>query len=204
MKRYHQPTRLIASLAEGEALVGPLVRSSAFVDSCEWSYTRLGNPTVDRVQRRLAELEEAEAAVLTSSGSAALLAGALALTSPGDLVLVSRHICEDNGRLLLEQLPALGRRAQVIDLTEASWRKSLTVPGAVLLFAEVLSNPTLRLVDLRALCEQAKTRGLRTLIDATLATPLNVRPLELGADLVIHSAGKFLNGHSDLVAGVAL
>jgi cystathionine beta-lyase/cystathionine gamma-synthase len=155
---------------------------------------------VEAVAARLAALEGVEDATLLASGSAALLATLLAAVPPGGRLVASRMVCGDAHRLLTRDLPALGRDVALVDVDDAEgWRREGGTADA--LFVEALSNPMLRVADLPLLARVAAHGDALLVVDATLATPVNLRPAEHGADLVVHSATKALNGHCDLTAG---
>lgn len=183
------------------ALATPIERATASIDGGEPIYSRIENPTVRAVARRLAALEVAEDALLLASGTAALLTGLLSTVPPGGLVVAARQVCGDAHRLLARELPALGRNVVFVDLADraAWWAAS---EGADALYVEALTNPLLAVADLPWLGSLAARRGAALLVDATLATPINIQPLVHGATLVLHSATKGLNGHADVVAGV--
>lgn len=184
----------------------PVHRSAAFDgtgpgDLASFAYSRTANPTVAAVGRRIAALDGAEAALLLGSGSAALVAALLTVVPPGGRLVAAREICGDAHRLLMRELPALGREVVSVRIDDHDgWRRAAA--GADALFAESLSNPMLRVADLPVLARSAQDAGARLVVDATLATPVNQQPHALGADLVVHSATKALNGHSDVTAGV--
>ncbi len=165
-----------------------------------WAYSRVANPTVELVAARVAALERVEAAALLGSGSAALLAALLAAVPPGGRLVASRLLCADAHRLLTRDLPGLGRAVTFVDLDDIpAWRSA--VPGADALFVEALSNPMLRVADLPTLAALGQEHGALLVVDATLACPVNICAAAHGADLVVHSATKVLNGHSDVTAG---
>ncbi len=202
--------------AAREAAVPPIVQSSTFPLTAaaleaktagqarrSLIYTRYGNPTVWSLEAHLAALEGAESAVAFASGMAAITSTVLALTARGD------HIVAPLGSYgttvsFLKGLDETGERAftAVADGEVASVRRALR-PETRLILVESLSNPLNRVADLPALAELAHANGALLAVDATFASPVLQRPLELGADVVIHSASKYLNGHSDLIAGVA-
>lgn len=196
-------------------LAPPLVRASTFVlDEQAYAlraagkldealcYSREHNPTVGAVERKLARLEGAERALLCASGQAALHALLLSTLERGEHVLAARELYGGTLSLLGELLPKLGVECTLVPLAELDAWRAAARGSTRLLLAESLSNPTLLAADVPALAELARARGARLAIDATFATPLVQRPLELGAHAVWHSATKFLGGHSDLVAGL--
>ena len=164
-------------------------------------YSRYANPSQRVVQAKIAALEGAEDALVFSSGMAAISSAVAALTDAGDHVLASRDLYGGTQTLFRDHLPRWGRSASFVDLRDPAAVTAAIRPETKLLYAETLSNPTLRVADLPALGALAKRRGLRFVVDSTFATPLGCHPLDHGADLVVHSASKYLNGHSDLIAG---
>lgn len=185
-------------------LTTPIELSTAFAEGSPggYVYSRIANPTLEAVARRIAALEGVDAAVLTSSGTAALLAAVLVTVPMGARLAASTALCEDTETLLSQTLPDLGRRIIRIEPRDTGgWRRAFE-GGAVAALTEVVSNPGLVVTDLDRLSALAAEHGALVLVDSTLVTPINCRPAEHGADLTIHSATKALNGHSDVTAGV--
>ena len=167
-------------------------------------YGRFRNPTADLVARDIADLEGGGAGFMTSSGMAAIATTLLTLLRVGDRVVAARQVYGDTRDLLVRDLPAWGIDVRWVDAVDLeAWRRELA-GGARVAYAETLSNPQLELTDLPALAELAHAAGARLVIDNTFATPYVVQPLRLGADVVVHSATKFLNGHSDAIAGAVV
>ncbi len=193
--------------ATGDPVVAPLVQSVNFVEpvgSAEGlRYPRYGNvPNAEQVQRRLAALEGAEAALVLGSGMGALACGMLALLRPGDHLLASEWIYGGARRLFAEEFPPLGIDVTLVDPTGSrEWRRHLRRETRAM-FLESPSNPACRVIDMGPLRRLASGQGLALVVDATFASPVNFRPLEHGADVVIHSATKYLNGHNDVLGGV--
>jgi methionine-gamma-lyase len=160
-------------------------------------YTRIRNPSTDELSAVIAELEGARAAHCFASGMGALTAAMSVLAPPGTGIVSAKQIYGQTHRLVSAR--ADGRLFDVADLD--GLREATA--GAALVVVETLSNPNLAVADLPAICEIAHAAGARVLVDNTVATPVNCRPLEWGADMVMHSATKYLNGHSDVLAGVA-
>ena len=165
-------------------------------------YARYGNtPNQLGLARKYALIEGAEAAVFVSSGMAATALAHLAVLRPGDHLITSNWIYGGTRRLFDEELSRIG-----IDVTYVSpeqprlWRRSVRKATRAI-FVETPTNPTMRVLDLAALGHIARDSGLALLVDATFASPINFRPLEHGADVVITSATKYLNGHSYVIAG---
>lgn len=191
----------------GEPVAPPLVQSVNFIQDVGTEagllYTRYGNtPNLDRVQKRLALLEGAEAALLLSSGMGATACAMLALLRPGDHLLASSHIYGGTLRLLMEEFTQNGVSVTLADPHEPrAWRKRLKKETRAV-FVETPINPTCRVLDLRPISYLTKEEGLALVVDSTFASPINFRPLEHGADVVIHSGTKYLNGHHDAMCGV--
>lgn len=190
-------------------VVAPIYQSVNFIQEIGTAdglrYPRYGNnPTAELVQRRLARLEGGEAALLLASGMGATACALLALLRPGDHVLASQWIYGGTHRLLTRELPAFGIESTLIDPMETRvWRKRLRKTTRAI-FVETPVNPTCRVVDLRPISRLTRELGLALVVDSTFASPVNLRPLEHGADVVIHSATKYLNGHHDVLAGAVI
>jgi len=166
-------------------------------------YGRFRNPTVDVAADEVARLEEAEAAFMTSSGMGAIATSLLTLLRAGDRVVAAQQVYGDTRDLLVRDLPAWGFDVVQVDAVDLdAWRREVAAGPTRVLYVETLANPQLELADLPALARIAHDAGAVLVVDNTFATPYNVQPLALGADLVVHSATKFLNGHSDAIAGV--
>jgi methionine-gamma-lyase len=160
-------------------------------------YTRIRNPSTDELAAVVAELEGAESAHCFASGMGALTAAVTVMAPPGAGIVAAKQIYGQTHHLVAKRPD--GRHVDVADLE--GFRRA--ADGAALVIVETLSNPNLAVADLTAICEIAHAAGARVLVDNTVATPINCRPLEWGADVVMHSATKYLNGHSDVLAGVA-
>jgi methionine-gamma-lyase len=165
-------------------------------------YTRYGNPNHAQVAAVVAELEHTEAAMVTASGMAALTTAVLALVSAGDHVIGQQSTYGGTASVLLNLLPRLGVLTSVVDQADPEAFARALTPQTRLILVESPSNPLLQVTDLRAVAGLARAHGVLTLADNTFATPLNQRPADFGIDLVWHSATKYLNGHSDVSAGV--
>jgi cystathionine beta-lyase/cystathionine gamma-synthase len=168
-------------------------------------YTRYGNsPNAEVVQKRLALLEGAESALALSSGMGATACAMLALLRPGDHLLASSWIYGGTHRLFTEEFHTMGIHVTLVDpLQPRLWRKKLRKETRAL-FVESPVNPTCRVLDLRPVSLLAKEVGLALVVDSTFASPVNFRPIEHGADVVIHSTTKFLNGHHDILGGAVM
>jgi len=168
------------------------------------NYTRDGNPTFSRVEAVLAALEGAEAALLTASGMGAISTTVLALVGSGDHVIAQRTHYMGTAQLLATVLPRFGMTVTLVDQTGPQAFADAITSATKLILVETPANPLLTITDLAAVAQLARSRGILTLCDSTIATPVNQLPLSLGIDLVVHSATKFLGGHHDLMAGVVL
>lgn len=164
-------------------------------------YTRYGNPTHAHAEAIIAELEGAPAAKLLASGMAALSTAVLALTRPGDRIVAQTVLYGGALAFLHEIPPRLGIDVTFVEQTDTAALVSAIDARTALVMLETPSNPLLEITDLAAVTAAARRHGARVLVDNTLATPINQRPLALGADLVVHSATKYLGGHGDLLAG---
>jgi len=165
-------------------------------------YTRYGNPTLAIAEKKIAALEGAEDAVVTASGSAAISSTLLALLRAGDEVIATRQLYGGSYKLLRDIFPQLNIAVRLVDADLAGIEKLVT-PRTKVLYVETPTNPTLRLVDLRKAAAFAQEWGLVALVDNTFASPVLQKPLTMGFHLALHSASKYLSGHSDVIAGAA-
>ncbi|MBN3264491.1 cystathionine gamma-synthase [Pectobacterium brasiliense] len=167
-------------------------------------YSRRGNPTRDVVQRALAELEVGAGAVMTSSGMSAIMLVCTVFLRPGDL-LVAPHDCYGGSYRLFDSLSKRGAfRVKFVDQGDTHALNAALAEKPKLVLVESPSNPLLRVVDIAAICQAAREAGAVSVVDNTFLSPVLQKPLELGADLVVHSCTKYLNGHSDVVAGAVI
>lgn len=167
-------------------------------------YSRRGNPTRDIAQAALAELEGGSRAVLTSSGMSAIHLVCTVLLKPGDL-LVAPHDCYGGSYRLFDSLSRRGAyRVLFIDQGDEKALAEAMAQNPKLVLIESPSNPLLRVVDIEKICQAAHQAGALTVVDNTFLSPILQQPIALGADIVIHSCTKYLNGHSDVVAGVVI
>ncbi|HZK77866.1 MAG TPA: aminotransferase class I/II-fold pyridoxal phosphate-dependent enzyme [Gemmatimonadaceae bacterium] len=191
----------------GEPVALPLVQSVNFVQFPNTAeglrYTRYGNtPNEEVVQKRIAMLEGAEAALVLSSGMGATACALLALLRPGDHLLSSSWIYGGTRTLFTEEFVQMGIEVSFANPDERRvWRNTIRQNTRVI-FVESPVNPSSRVIDLPQLAILAKTQGVALVVDSTLASPINSRPISHGADVVIHSATKYLNGHGDILCGV--
>jgi cystathionine beta-lyase/cystathionine gamma-synthase len=167
-------------------------------------YTRYGNPNQWAVQEKLAALEGAESAIVFSSGMAAITATVLAMVDKGAHLVAASDLYGGTYNLFNQEFPTLGMSSTLVASYDLESIEAAIQPNTQLLYFEVITNPILKVVDIPRLADIAKRHNIRLIVDSTFAPPPVMRPLEHGVDLVIHSAWKYLNGHSDLIAGVAL
>jgi cystathionine beta-lyase/cystathionine gamma-synthase len=194
----------------GGAVAMPIFQSATFAYRGEQNYhdlryIRLSNtPNHEVLHRKLAALENAEAALVAGSGMAAISATLLALLGAGDHLLAQDCLYGGTHDLLTADLPALEIDTDFIDANDpASWREQLTTRTRAI-YVETVSNPLMGVADLNAVVQFAAAHGLVSIIDNTFASPVNFRPAESGFDLSLHSCTKYLNGHSDIVAGAVI
>ena len=214
------PATKIIHLAEGvshgaEPLTTPIYETTTFVfesadevrqynegKSEKFLYSRYANPTVTAVERKMAALEGAEAALLFSSGQAATTTALLTLVSGGDEIICSAAIYGGTLHLISDLFPKFGITARFVALDEFAGLDRIVSSKTKLVWFESPINPTLRCVDIAAVAGVCRKLGVTTVLDNTFASPINQQPISLGIDLVMHSATKYLNGHSDVTAGV--
>ncbi|HUG98469.1 MAG TPA: cystathionine gamma-synthase family protein [Gammaproteobacteria bacterium] len=165
-------------------------------------YSRNTNPTVQLFEDKLRALEGAEDATSFATGMAAISNTLFTLLSPGDRVVAIKDTYGGTNKLFIEFLPRFGVEVQLCETTEHEAIEAQLARGCRVLYLESPTNPTLKVVDLQRLAGAAHAAGATVVVDNTFATPINQRPLALGADLVLHSATKFLGGHSDAMGGV--
>jgi cystathionine gamma-synthase len=165
-------------------------------------YSRNTNPTVAAFEDKIRELEGAEAATSFSSGMAAVSNTLFTLLSPGDRVVSIKDTYGGTNKLFVEFLPRFQIEVSLCDTTDHEAIEAAVARGSKLLYLESPTNPTIKIIDILRLSKAAHRRGALVVVDNTLATPINQHPLELGADLVVHSATKFLGGHADALGGV--
>lgn len=170
----------------------------------EYSYSRNGNPTVAMFEDRIAAIEGAEAALATATGMAAVSGALMSFLKSGDRVVAARALFGSNLSVLFDVLGRFGVETVLVDGTNLDqWRAAVT-PGTAAVFFETISNPTLEVADLAAISEIARAAGARVIIDNVFATPVFSRSFELGADLVVYSATKHVDGGGRVLGGVIL
>lgn len=173
-------------------------------DAPPHAYARWSNPTLRSLEEKLAALERAEAALVTATGMAAVSAVILGLLEQGDHLIAPEVCYAGSVELFGQYLARYGIEVSLVDTGNLEEVEAALKPNTRLIFTETPSNPILRVADIQALSAIARSAGARLVVDSTYATPVLQRPLELGADLVVHSLTKFLNGHGDALGGVIL
>lgn len=199
----------------GGATQVPIVNSVAYgyQDVTEWEnvirgkaegyvYGRYKNPTVEAFEEKIRNLENAEAAVSFSTGMAAITNTMFALLSPGDRIVSVKDTYGGTNRLFLDILPRFGIKVTLCETNDHAAIEEEMEKGCNILYLETPTNPTMQISDIARLAKVAHQVGAIVIVDNTMATPINQKPLTLGADLVVHSATKYLGGHADALGGV--
>jgi cystathionine beta-lyase/cystathionine gamma-synthase len=197
------------------AVVEPIYETSVFAFSSTkhllnvmgekaegYVYTRYGNPTIRSVENKMAELEQCEDAAVFSSGMAAIATTFFTLLSSGDHVVSTRDLYGGTLEFFNKVLPKFGVETTLVDATDLDEIRSATRSNTKVIYAETPTNPTLKVADLSAVVKIGKEKGATVVVDSTFASPYNTRPTELGVDVVVHSATKYLCGHNDVTAGI--
>lgn len=166
-------------------------------------YSRISNPTTDLLERRLASLEGAEAAVATASGMGAITATLWSFLRAGDEVITDQTLYGCTFAFLRDGLTRFGVTVKQVDMTRPEALAAAVSDQTRIVYFETPANPNMRLVDIASIARIAHGAGAKVVVDNTYATPCLTRPLALGADIVVHSATKYLGGHGDLVGGIA-
>lgn len=193
---YLTSTYAFASIGEG---------SARFAGEAEgYVYGRVGNPTVAALEARLSALEGTEAALVTASGMGAITAAIWTLVAAGDEIVADKTLYGCTYEFFEHGLARLGVTTRFVDLTDPENLVRAIGPKTRIVFLESPANPNLRLCDIRAIAAIAHGAGATLIVDNTYCTPYLQQPIALGADLVVHSATKYLGGHGDLLAGVVL
>lgn len=167
-------------------------------------YSRWDNPTVERLEQKIAAFEHGESGAAFSSGMAAISTSVFAFLRKGDHVVGIRDLYGGTHALLHDLLPRFGFDTTLVETTNLDALAHAMQKNTKIVYIESPTNPTIKLVDISKAAEIAHSAGALLLIDNTFATPINQNPLTMGADIVLHSATKFLNGHADLIAGMAV
>ncbi|MBX7532108.1 methionine gamma-lyase [Qipengyuania sp. 1XM1-15A] len=197
------------------ALTPPMHMASTFAfDSAEqggaifagdqqgYFYSRISNPTLDLLEQRIATLEGAEAGVATASGMGAITAVMWSLLQAGDEIITDKTLYGCTFAFFRHGLAKFGVKVTHVDLTDPTALEAAMTDKVKVVYFETPANPNMRLVDIAAISEVAHKRRAQVVVDNTYATPALTRPVELGADIVVHSATKYLGGHGDLVGGL--
>ncbi len=190
------------------AIMTPIYQTSTYVQEAPgkhkgYEYARTQNPTRDALQNNLAALENARFGVAFSSGLAAVDA-IIKLLSPGDEVIASNDLYGGTYRIFRKIFEKYGIRFHFTEMAETEDIRKLINKNTRLIWIETPTNPMLNIIDIKAVCGLARERGIRTVVDNTFASPYLQNPMDLGADMVMHSATKYLGGHSDVVLGAVL
>jgi cystathionine beta-lyase/cystathionine gamma-synthase len=177
-----------------------------FIDEVDdfYIYSRYGNPTVKEVEKRLALIENADDSILFSSGMAAITTTILSHVQSGDEIISLSSIYGVTYRFFRDYLPKFGVKVKFFQIEKVDEIEKLISPKTKLIYFETPVNPTTRIVDIEKIVKFAKREDLTTIIDNTFATPINQKPIDFGVDIVIHSATKYLSGHSDLILGCVM
>ncbi len=219
VSRYRRATQAVHAGQELDpatlAVAPPIYQTSTFAfRDCEegaalfsgrgdgYIYTRMGNPTVARLEEAVGELEGGTAGLATASGMAALCTSLFALLSSGDHLVGTDSVYGPSRVVVERDFARFGVASSFVDTSDPATVEAAMRPETKLVFLETPANPTVVLADIAAVAEIAHRHGALLMVDNTFASPVLQRPLELGADLVMHSMTKFLNGHSDVVAGM--
>lgn len=165
-------------------------------------YTRLGNPTTRQLEMRLAAMEGTEDAAATSTGMGAVSAALLANLECGDHLIASKALYGCSFALINHRLTKFGISVTFVDMEDPSNIEQAIKPNTKLVFLETPINPNLIVLDLEAICKITKKHNLLSIVDNTFLTPVLQQPIKFGADIIVHSATKYLNGHGDVVAGI--
>ncbi len=165
-------------------------------------YTRLANPTIDRLEEKIAALEGGAGALACSTGMGAIATLYFSLLSAGDHVVATSSLYGPSRTLLEKQFSRFGVKSTWVDTADLDLVRNSILPETKLLYIETPANPTIRLTDIAACAEICREKGLLLAVDNTFASPILQKPLELGADISLHSVTKFINGHTDVVGGI--
>ena len=220
-KKYKIDTLLMHGGESGNnaenALNPPIYQTSTFVfddlehvrkvmnfESDDYVYTRGNNPTLRLFENRMAVLEEGSGAVAFASGMAAVSSVLFSLLKPGDLVIGNKTLYGSTYNVIKNLLPQYGVHSKLVDLTDLNTLEEAIEPNTKVIYFETPSNPNLDIVDIKKVSEIAGKKGIKVVVDNTFATPYFQKPLTLGADVVVHSATKYISGHGDAVGGVAI
>lgn len=199
------------------ALIPPIYQTSTFyfdstddaVKACDdyaesFAYSRITNPSQDYLEQKLAALEHGRGAVAYASGIGAVAGALFALLKTGDHAIFTRAKYSGTEDITTDYLPRFGIEHDCFDAADLAQLEPLIKPNTKVLYLESPANPTMVLVDIAAAAEIAHRHGVKVVVDNTFATPYNTNPLDLGADVVVHSLTKYIGGHGDLLAGAVI
>lgn len=199
------------------ALNPPIFQTSTFVfndldhvedvmsfKSSDYVYTRGNNPTLRLFENKMAVLEEGSGAVAFASGMAAISSTLFSLLKPGETIIVNKTLYGSTFNVVNKILPSYGIKQKSIDLTRIDVLEKTIDETTKVIYFETPSNPNLSIIDIKRVCEIAKGKNIKIVVDNTFASPYFQRPLTLGADIVVHSATKYICGHGDVVGGVVI
>ncbi|MFV1464726.1 methionine gamma-lyase [Phaeobacter sp. JH20_36] len=167
-------------------------------------YSRISNPTLDHLEQRIANLEGGEAGLATASGMGAITSTLWSFLAAGDEIILDKTLYGCTFSFMTHGLPRFGVNVRLVDMTDPSNLAEAISPKTKLVYFETPANPNNRLIDIAAISEIAHKAGAKVVVDNTFATPVITRPIELGADIVVHSATKFISGHGDVIAGLVV
>jgi cystathionine gamma-lyase len=194
---------------ETGAVITPIYQTTTFAQESPgehkgYEYSRSGNPTRTVLEKVLAGLEGGKHGYAFASGSGALTTLALALLRPGDHVLLGDDVYGGTYRFFSKVLANFGATFTQVDMTKSENVSAAVTPATKMIFLETPTNPLLKIIDLKAIINVAHKNKIITVVDNTFATPYLQRPFEFGADIVLHSTTKYINGHSDVVGGALI
>ncbi|HID32084.1 MAG TPA: aminotransferase class I/II-fold pyridoxal phosphate-dependent enzyme [bacterium (Candidatus Stahlbacteria)] len=167
-------------------------------------YTRLGNPTIETLEKKMAILESTEAGIAFASGMAAIFNVIVSLARSGDHIIVDDTIYGGTYALMTKIIPRLGIEVSIINCSDYDQVEAVIKDKTKIIFFETPSNPTLKVIDIKRIAEIGRRRGIMVVVDNTFATPVLQRPIEHGADIALHSMTKYLSGHGDTIGGVVV
>ncbi|WP_028696591.1 methionine gamma-lyase [Pseudomonas cremoricolorata] len=204
-------------MSHGGALIAPIYQTSTYAfPSAEYGaacfageadghvYSRISNPTLALLEQRMASLEGGEAGLALASGMGAISATLWTLLRPGDELLVGTTVYGCTFAFMHHGIGEFGVQVRHVDLDDLDALRAAITPKTRMIYFETPANPTMRLVDIAAVTGVAREHGITVVVDSTYCTPYLQRPLALGADLVLHSATKYLSGHGDITAGLVI
>lgn len=219
-KKYRFETMAIHGLGEkhaNNALNPPIYQTTTFVfndidhvekvmsfESQDYVYTRGNNPTLRLFENKMAILEEGSGAVAFSSGMAAISSVLFSLLKPGDNIIAHKTLYGSTYNVVNNLLPQYGVNSRIVDLRNVDEMADMIDENTKVIYFETPSNPDLTVLDIKKICSVAKEKNVKVVVDNTFATPYFQRPLSLGADVVVHSATKYICGHGDVIGGVAV